>query len=260
MGKLTTETGAVVDHDDLALMSVTSAYRPENLRYDQQAVYIGPHRFTCDNPRLEFCRLMNHYPENNDMGKYFDSFVQSATKFEGLSTIGKGCMIGGIGFGYEYDEDGRLIRMPHHGIVRICSDVTIHNNVNIDRAVLGETVIGQGTKIDSLVHIAHGVKIGRYCLIVSGAVFGGSSVVGNRTFIGMNVSIKQKVKIGSNCVIGAGAVVTKDVPDGQVWVGNPARYLKDTEARKYPLTDIQDNLPDLKASFEGAIDPENISL
>src|SRR5690606_40149293 len=116
--------------------------------------------------------------------------------------------------------------MPHQGNVVIENDVEIGSNTYIDSAAQDSTIIGEGTKIDNLVHVAHGVKIGKHCLVVAGAVIGGSSVIGDYNFIGMNASIKEKVRIGNNCIIGAGAVVLKDVEDNSVMVGNPAKLLR----------------------------------
>lgn len=139
--------------------------------------------------------------------------------------IGQGACIGFDGFGYVRDEHGLLVKMPHTGNVVIEENAEIGSNTCIDRAVVGSTVIGAGTKIDNLVHIAHGVKVGKNCLIVAGAVIGGSCEIGNNCFIGINASIKNKVKIGNNVTVGMGAVVVKDVPDGVTVVGNPARIL-----------------------------------
>jgi UDP-3-O-[3-hydroxymyristoyl] glucosamine N-acyltransferase len=134
--------------------------------------------------------------------------------------------LGKDGFGWVRQPDGTLYKMPHRGNVIIEKGVTIGANVCIDRAVNGSTVIGEGTKIDNLVHIAHGAKIGKNCLIVAGAVIGGSAEIGDNCFIGINASIKNKVKIGNNVTIGMGAVVTKDVHDGETWIGNPARKIE----------------------------------
>jgi UDP-3-O-[3-hydroxymyristoyl] glucosamine N-acyltransferase LpxD len=211
-------------------------FGPSDCRYDEGGVWVGKFYYKCDNPRLEFARILDTVKDSKEMVCYIGSWFAKDTVVDYSKVAwGYGCVVGGQGFGYEYTEKGELIRMPHHGNVIIEDDVTLHNNVCIDRAVLGSTVIGAGTKIDNLVHVAHGVRIGKNCLIVSGVVFGGSCDIGDYSFIGMNASIKQKVKIGRNCVIGAGAVVTKDVPDNQVWVGNPARFLKETEPRKYPV-------------------------
>jgi len=91
--------------------------------------------------------------------------------------------------------------------------------LTIDRAVNGYTFIGEGTKIDNLVHVAHGVKIGKHCLIVAGTVIGGSTEIGDRCFLGINCSIKNKVNIGNDVTIGMGAIVLSDVPDGTVVKG-----------------------------------------
>jgi UDP-3-O-[3-hydroxymyristoyl] glucosamine N-acyltransferase len=150
-----------------------------------------------------------------------DSVIEEDVK------IGQNCVIGGYGFGYELDEAGQLQRMPHLGNVVIERGCTIHNLVNIDRAVLGSTRVGAYTRIDSLVHIAHNVTIGANCAIVSGVVIAGSCTIGENTFIGMNASIRNGIKIGANCFVGAGAVVVKDVPDRWVVMGNPAkRHIK----------------------------------
>jgi UDP-3-O-[3-hydroxymyristoyl] glucosamine N-acyltransferase len=139
--------------------------------------------------------------------------------------FGDNCSIGRDGFGWIRQEDGTLYKMPHRGNVVIHEKVTIGSNVCIDRAVNGSTEIGSGTKIDNLVHIAHGAKIGKNCLIVAGSVIGGSAEIGDNCFIGINASIKNKVKIGNNVIIGMGAVVVHDVPDGSIMVGNPARMM-----------------------------------
>lgn len=142
--------------------------------------------------------------------------------------IGKGTVIGGDGFGYVRQEDGILYKMPHTGNVIINENVEIGGNTCIDRAVVGSTVIGAGTKIDNLVHIAHGAKIGKNCLIVAGAVIGGSTEIGDNCYIGIGAMIKNKIRIGNNVVIGMGAVVLNDVPDGVTIVGNPGKELKKT--------------------------------
>jgi UDP-3-O-[3-hydroxymyristoyl] glucosamine N-acyltransferase len=130
------------------------------------------------------------------------------------------------GFGYVRQEDGSLLKMPHTGNIVIEKDVVIGQNTCIDRAVVGSTIIGEGTKIDNLVHVAHGAQVGKHCLIVAGAVLGGSCEIGDYCYIGMGALIKNKIKVGKNVTVGMGAVVTKDIPDGETWIGNPARKLE----------------------------------
>lgn len=212
---------------------------PKDIRYDSTGVWAGLAHYPSAQPRLLFSRVLQLFVRTDVMeviSKPLNLIVHERTEWDyHFVETGMNCVIGGHGFGYEYDEKGQLINMPHLGNVVIGKGVVLHNHVCIDRAVIGSTVIGYGTKIDNLVHVAHGVKIGKQCLIVSGVVFGGSCEIGDYTFIGMNACIKQKVKIGKNCVIGAGAVVTKDVPDNQIWIGSPAKYFKDTEPRNYPV-------------------------
>jgi UDP-3-O-[3-hydroxymyristoyl] glucosamine N-acyltransferase len=128
-------------------------------------------------------------------------------------------VIGKNGFGFIRQEDGSLYPMPHKGNVVIEKNVSIGAHTVIDRAVNGSTVIGEGTCIDNLVHVAHGVRIGKHCLIVAGTVIGGSTEIGDRCFLGINCSIKNKIKIGNDVTIGMGAIVLSDVPEGTVVKG-----------------------------------------
>jgi UDP-3-O-[3-hydroxymyristoyl] glucosamine N-acyltransferase len=130
-------------------------------------------------------------------------------------------VIGKDGFGF--DEYGHI---PHIGGVFIGERVTIGAHSCVDRGTLGDTIIGNDTHIDNLVHIAHNVRIGQRCHIVAGAVIGGSAVLDDEVFVGINASIKNGVHIGAGAIIGMGAVVINDVPAGATVVGNPARIIK----------------------------------
>lgn len=136
-------------------------YQPDDCSYNKEGVFVGPAFFSSSNPRLDFARVLGTWLQPSESFAMHCDYSGVVTKGENVK-IGFNCCIGGHGFGYEYDEEGRLIEMPHHGKVVIEDDVTIHNNVCIDRAVLGETRIGKGTKIDNLVHVAHNVQIGQY--------------------------------------------------------------------------------------------------
>jgi UDP-3-O-[3-hydroxymyristoyl] glucosamine N-acyltransferase len=137
--------------------------------------------------------------------------------------IGCNNTIGGIGFGYEKDEDGNYALMPHLGNVIIHNKVEIGNNSCIDRAVIGSTIIGENVKVDNLVHIAHGVVIGKNSLIIANAMIGGSAVIGENCWVAPSASVINKGQIADNVTVGMGAVVTKPVDQGAIVAGNPAR-------------------------------------
>jgi UDP-3-O-[3-hydroxymyristoyl] glucosamine N-acyltransferase len=130
-------------------------------------------------------------------------------------------VIGADGFGFA-TEDGRHHKIPQIGIVRIEDDVEIGANSAVDRAALGETVIGEGTKIDNLVQIGHNVRIGKHCLLVSQVGIAGSTELGDYVVAAGQSGISGHLKIGSGAQIGAAAVVLHDVPDGAKVFGNPA--------------------------------------
>lgn len=138
-------------------------------------------------------------------------------------------IIGHPGFGYVRDENGELVEMPHAGNIVIGDNVTIRDFVTVDRAVVGSTVIGEGTKIDHHCHIAHGAKIGKHNTLANGCIIEGSCEIGDYNTFGAGVIIQTKVKIGSHCVFGSGSVVTKDVEDYSVIIGNPGRILRKNE-------------------------------
>ena len=139
--------------------------------------------------------------------------------------IGCNCTIGGVGFGYEKNEDGNYEVIPHLGNVLIKNNVEIGNNVAIDRAALGSTIIEENVKIDNLVHIAHGVKIGKNSLIIANAMIAGSVIIGENVWVAPSSSIMNGIKIGNSAVIGMGAVVLKEVERDKVIVGNPGKVL-----------------------------------
>jgi UDP-3-O-[3-hydroxymyristoyl] glucosamine N-acyltransferase len=141
-------------------------------------------------------------------------------------TVKSGAVLGGIGFGFEKDENGNLFRFPQIGNLFIGDYVEIGANTCIDRGALSDTVIGDHCKINNLCHIAHNNKIGKNVVITAQVNISGSNVIENGVWIAPNASIRGWLTIGKGATIGMGAVVTKDVPAGETWVGNPARKLE----------------------------------
>lgn len=140
-------------------------------------------------------------------------------------TVKAGAVIGGAGFGFERDENGNKFRFPQIGGVRIGDDVEIGANTCIDRGALSDTVIGDHTKINNLCHIAHNNQIGKNVTITGCVNVSGSNWIDDNVWIAPNASIRGFVHLGEKCIVGMGAVVTKDIPAGETWVGNPAKKL-----------------------------------
>jgi UDP-3-O-[3-hydroxymyristoyl] glucosamine N-acyltransferase len=139
-----------------------------------------------------------------------------------------GCVIGADGFGFVF-TGGAYEKFPQIGRVEIGDRVEIGANSCIDRAALGVTSIGEGTKIDNMVHVGHNCRIGRHVVIAAQTGFSGGVIVEDYAIIGGQVGIGDKVRIESRAVIGSGAgiLTSKIVRAGQVVWGTPARPLKE---------------------------------
>ncbi|MDR1071754.1 MAG: UDP-3-O-(3-hydroxymyristoyl)glucosamine N-acyltransferase [Rickettsiales bacterium] len=143
------------------------------------------------------------------------------------ATIGDDCVIhsgaaiGKDGFGYTR-QNGKNIFIPHAGRVILGNRVSVGANSCIDRGALTDTQIGDGTKIDNLVQIAHGVIIGKECFAAAGVGIAGGCVIGDRVLMGGHVGISNGIKIGDDAEIGAQSGILRDIPAGEKWLGYPA--------------------------------------
>jgi UDP-3-O-[3-hydroxymyristoyl] glucosamine N-acyltransferase len=140
--------------------------------------------------------------------------------------IHSGVVIGADGYGFA-TLSGVHHKLPQIGIVRIGDDVEIGANSTIDRAALGATVIGDGTKIDNLVMIAHNVKIGKHCLLVAQSGIAGSTELGDHVVFGGQAGAAGHLKIGDGVQVAAQAAVMKDYPGPAKLGGSPARPLSE---------------------------------
>ncbi len=149
----------------------------------------------------------------------------------GFSLIGDGvrilagAVIGEAGFGVAESRIG-AVDVPQLGRVIIQDAVTIGANACVDRGAFEDTVIGENTKIDNLVQIAHNVRLGRNCVLAAHTGISGSVTVGDRAMFGGRAGIADHLVIGSGAKIAAAAGVMKDVPDNEIWCGSPARPLR----------------------------------
>jgi len=180
------------------------------------------------NPRLWFIKIVRAFFMHREPPGIHPSAVINEEYVEiGENVrIGPNCTIGFDGFGFEKDKDGSYLRFPHIGKVIIGDDVEISAGTCIDRGALGDTIIGKGTKIDNLVHVAHNVEIGENCMIIALTCLGGGVIIEDGSYVGIGASIRNQRTIGEKAFVGMGAVVVKDVEPGITVIGNPARPMK----------------------------------
>lgn len=146
--------------------------------------------------------------------------IRANTTIGDNSIIRAGSVIGGEGF--QFNKVGKTFFIKHCGGVVIGNDVEIQYNSCIDRAVFpwDNTIIGDSSKLDNLIHIGHSAKIGQNTLLAACSIVGGSTMIGNNCWIGINSTISNGLVIGDNVSVKLGAVVTKNIEDGMSVSGN----------------------------------------
>jgi UDP-3-O-[3-hydroxymyristoyl] glucosamine N-acyltransferase len=140
--------------------------------------------------------------------------------------IHPGARIGQDGFGYLPGARGHG-KIPQVGRVIVQDDVEIGANATIDRGGIRDTVIGQGSKIDNLVQIAHNVEIGRHCVLAAHTGISGSCTIGDYVMMGGRVGLADNITVGAGAMLGAAAGVMTDIPAGEKWIGAPAMPARD---------------------------------
>lgn len=177
------------------------------------------------------------------------------------AVLHSGCVIGADGFGFVLAGE-RYEKFPQIGRVVIEDDVEIGANSCVDRAALGVTFIGQGAKLDNLVHVAHNCRLGRHVVVAAQTGFSGGVVVEDYAVIGGQVGIGDKARIESRAVLGSGCGIlsSKIVRAGQVVWGTPARPLKEhleqlahlarLPAMRKELAELKRRLDELERSWE----------
>jgi UDP-3-O-[3-hydroxymyristoyl] glucosamine N-acyltransferase len=158
--------------------------------------------------------------------------------------IHAGTVIGSDGYGYVFDQ-GRHRKVLQVGQVIIEDDVEIGANAAIDRAAFGSTIIGAGTKIDNLVHVAHNVVMGKHCLVMGQCGFAGSTHLGDYTVIASQSGIADHLKLGRQSTVGAKSGVMRDIADGETVLGIPAMPHKQMKRQWIAMQ----QLPDLLRRF-----------
>jgi UDP-3-O-[3-hydroxymyristoyl] glucosamine N-acyltransferase len=159
--------------------------------------------------------------------------------------IHSGCVVGSDGFGY-VQEDGSQIKVPQVGNVIIRDDVELGANVAVDRGALGPTVIGEGTKVDNLVQIAHNVSIGSNCMIVAQTGIAGSTRMGDEVVLGGQSGVSGHLRLGNRVSVSAKSGVMRNLRDGERVLGFPA--VPDRQAKRQIIA-VQ-HLPEMTRRFQ----------
>ena len=151
--------------------------------------------------------------------------------------IHSGTTIGSDGFGYVTINNIHE-KIPQTGDLVIKDDVEIGSNCSIDRATIGSTIVGEMTKIDNLVHIAHNVKIGKGCLITAGFAVAGSTEIGDFCTFAGQVGVAPHLKIGNNSIVASKSGVTRSLKGQNTYAGFPARDIKEHNRRQALINEI----------------------
>lgn len=181
------------------------------------------------------CRLGNDVTLHPNVVVYADVEVGDRV------IVHASAVLGADGFGYRL-IDGRHRKIPHFGTLRIENDVEIGACTTIDRAMIGVTIIGEGTKLDNQVMIAHNCEIGRHNIFVSQVGLAGSVTTGDYVVCAGQSGVADHVHLGEGCVLGGRAAAHKDLPGGQSYLGAPA--LPEAEARRVLMANQK--LPELR--------------
>lgn len=196
-----------------------------------EGVYIGPYVVIEAGSRIGNHSILKshiHVGKEVTIGEY--TTIHSHVTIYDRCQIGSrviihaSTVIGSDGFGYTF-VDGRHLKVPHVGRVVIHDEVEVGANTAIDRSTMGDTVIGEGTKIDNLVQVAHSVKLGKHNILCGFTGIAGSTTTGNYVVFAANVGVSDHVRIDDGAVLGArtGVAPNKHLKANTVYFGNPAR-------------------------------------
>ena len=230
-----------------------SAVITDSAQVDPTA-HVGPNCVIGENVKLGArCVLLggNHIRKGcvlgDDVVLHPNVVLYPDTQIGNRVIIHAGTVIGSDGYGYVFDQ-GRHLKMPQVGNVIIHDDVEIGANTAIDRGALGPTEIGQGTKIDNLVHLAHNVSLGRHNLIMGQCGFAGSVQLGDYCVIFSQSGIAGHLKLGPQATVGAKSGVMRDIPAQGVEVGIPAQPDKQMKRQLVAMKQLPELIKRMRAA------------
>ena len=257
-GHLFGKNGIIVENPQLAISKTLEMFHPEPKmkKSVRKGAFIHPNSRIGDNVMIEPGAVIE-----NDVFIGQDSWIGSNVYIGPGVIIGKhsrlypnvtvyhdveigerviihsGTVVGCDGFGFISIENIHE-KIPQTGNVVIGDDVEIGSNTAIDRATIGSTKIGDITKIDNLVHIAHNVNIGKGCLITAQVGIAGSVTIGNYCSFGGQTGVVPHVTIGDKSIFAAKSGVTKSLAGGKMYAGYPAREIRDHHKREALIAEI----------------------
>lgn len=208
-----------------------SAVIADSVTIDRNKVYVGPHAVIEDDVVIGDGTAI-HAGANIGRGArlgqgcaiHANAVVKDRCVLGDRVIIHSCAVIGTDGFGYEF-SNGKHLKIDQVGIVQIDNDVEIGSCTTIDRSRFGRTWIGEGTKIDNLVQIAHNCVIGKHCIIVSQVGISGSTRLGNYVTLAGQVGVAGHLNIGDRTTFLAKSGLTKDYPEAGAYTGYPAKPL-----------------------------------
>lgn len=189
--------------------------------------YVAAHAVIGENTVIyPGCFVGEHVTIGNDCLLYPNVVVREGCNVGHRCLLNPGAVIGGEGFGFAPTLEEN-VKIPQIGGVQIADDVEIGANSTIDRGTIENTTVGRQTKIDNLVTVGHNSQIGEFCFLAGQTGVAGSAKIGNRVTTAGQVGISGHLSIGDNVIIGPKSGVTKNIPNGQTWLGIPARPYKE---------------------------------
>jgi len=223
-------------------------------------VSIGPYAVIGDRVQLgDRVAVGAHTVIEADCSVGEDTILHSQVTLGRGATIGRRCEIhpgarvGTEGFRYVFNNGGHR-KIAHIGKCRLGDDVEVGSNTTIDRGLIEDTVVGEGTKIDNLVQIGHNVQVGRHAILVSQTGIAGSSTVGDGAVLAGQTGVGGHLSIGAGARLGGRAGVTGDVPPGATYSGYPARPHRDAlraQAAFFRLPDLLRRVRELERRLRG---------
>lgn len=208
---------------------------------------IGKNAQIGDNTKLHSHVVVEHDVKIGNSTVIFPYvYLGHKTQVGNFCEIKPHCTIASEGYGFAHDEKGKHYRIPQRGIVIIEDHVSIGAQCTIDRATFESTMIGEGTKMDNMIHVAHNAKLGKHGLYAGGSVIAGSAKIGDHVIIGGHSSIAGHLEIADRVQVSGKSGINSSITEAGVYGGHPIEPLKDHLRTQVSVRKLTSALKDLK--------------